>query len=59
MIKHKSFKHLTLVTIIIYNCQKVILIIRYNRLLTAKLGCGYGNMRPQKNIFGDNLKIII
>ena len=29
-----------LAIIIDYNCQKIIIIIRYNRLFTPKLGCG-------------------
>ena len=40
IINYKSFKHLILVIIINYNCQKIIIIIRYNRLLTPKLGSG-------------------
>ena len=39
-INYKSLKDLILVIIIDYNCQKIIIIIRYNRLFTPKLGCG-------------------
>ena len=40
IINYKSLKDLILVIIIDYNCQKIIIIIRYNRLFTPKLGCG-------------------
>ena len=40
IINYKSFRHLILVIIINYYCRKIIIIIRYNQLLTPKLGCG-------------------
>ena len=46
IINYKSFKHLILVIIINYDCQKIIIIIRYNRLFTPKLAGGF--VFPQK-----------
>ena len=51
IINYKSLKDLILVIIIDYNCQKIIIIIRYNRLFTPKLGCGLSlSIRLEKNI---------
>ena len=40
IISYKSLNDLIVVIIIDYNCQKIIKIIRYNRLFTPKLRCG-------------------
>ena len=48
IINYKSLKDLILLIIIDYNCQKIIIIIRYNRLFTSKLGCG---LFPEKKRF--------
>ena len=52
IINYKSLKNLILVIIMDYNCQKIIIIIRYNQLFTPKLGCGL-----ELNIFKTKISI--
>ena len=43
MINFKSFKAPILIVIINHNCRKIIILIRYNRLLTPLFRCGFKN----------------
>ena len=57
IINYKYLKDLILVIIIDYNCQKIIIIIRYNRLFTPKLGCG--NAQPVNCICSSGFAFLV